>query len=221
MKRTNLPLSRFAAAISMVPLALVLTQACASYTDYKGDSLVMGFKPPPPPPPPVTASAPPPEPEKPKRVEVKGDKVEIHEKIQFDDGKATIRPASDGLLDEIAAAIKTIEPKRKVRVEGHSSAEGDKAKNQKLSEARSKSVVDALVKRGVPADQLVSKGFGSSQPIADNATEEGREANRRVDFIILGGKKDGADAAAAASAAPAGSDAAPKKGPPIKKKAAQ
>jgi OOP family OmpA-OmpF porin len=115
---------------------------------------------------------------------VAGNKVEITEKIQFDDGKSTIKPASDELIAEIADVLKTI-PGRKVRVEGHSSSEGDKGSNQKLSEARAKAVVEALVKRGIPKDQLAPKGFGSSQPIGDNATEEGRHKNRRVDFVII------------------------------------
>ncbi|RYE93272.1 MAG: OmpA family protein, partial [Myxococcales bacterium] len=115
--------------------------------------------------------------------EVRGNKVEINETIQFENGKAIIKPESDSLIDEIAAAIKTLEG-RKVRVEGHASSEGDKVQNQKLSEARAKSVAEALSKRGIPQAQLIPQGFGSQQPIADNNTEEGRVKNRRVEFVI-------------------------------------
>ena len=183
MKRDSLFSRRPAVSVVLLPLALVLVQGCAGFTSYKGDTQVIGLKPPPPPPPPPAPPPPPEPPPAPKRVEVRGNKVEINETIQFENGKAIIKPESDSLIDEIAAAIKTLEG-RKVRVEGHASSDGDKVQNQKLSEARAKSVAEALTKRGIPKEQPIPQGFGSQQPIADNNTEEGRVKNRRVEFVI-------------------------------------
>jgi outer membrane protein OmpA-like peptidoglycan-associated protein len=119
------------------------------------------------------------------RVEPSAGRIVFDEKIQFDPSRATVRPASSALLDQIAAAIKKNPTLKKIRVEGHSSAEGDSRANKQLSEERAKSVVAGLQKRGVPRGLLVAQGFGASVPVADNTTEAGRERNRRVDFVIL------------------------------------
>ncbi|MFT3914442.1 MAG: OmpA family protein [Anaeromyxobacteraceae bacterium] len=71
-------------------------------------------------------------------------------------------------------------------VEGHTDNVGAEATNTALSKKRAAAVVDWLVKKGgVSADRLVSTGFGPTKPIADNATEEGRSANRRVEMVIV------------------------------------
>ncbi|WP_181198260.1 OmpA family protein [Enhygromyxa salina] len=133
-------------------------------------------------PPPAAAEAPEEEP----RVEITDDKVVIHEKIQFDYNKATIRPESDELLAEVAKVINDNPRIKKLRVEGHASAEGDHDHNLKLSQRRAKAVLDHLVARGrVDPARLESEGYGPDRPIADNETEAGREANRRVEFTIL------------------------------------
>jgi len=131
-------------------------------------------------------------PEKPK-VAVSGNKITIDEKIQFEHDKAIILPASFGLLNEVVKVIKDNTQIKKLLVEGHASSEGDSAHNLKLSDDRAKAVMAYLVEHGVAKDHLSSKGFGSSEPIADNKTEEGREKNRRVEFTIVdppaGGEK--------------------------------
>ena len=68
---------------------------------------------------------------------------------------------------------------------GHTDAQGKDEYNQKLSDGRAKAVMDYLVSRGVAANRLSSKGFGETQPIADNATLDGRHANRRVEIIVV------------------------------------
>lgn len=124
--------------------------------------------------------------EAPKRVVVAADKVEIREKIQFRHNEAVIETVSDSLLAEIASVIKKNTQIKKLRIEGHASAEGDSAANEKLSDARAKAVRDHLVSRGgVPADVLEAKGFGSKKPISSNDSEEGREKNRRVELNIV------------------------------------
>ncbi len=130
-------------------------------------------------PPAVVEAKPPP------RVEVRDNKIEIHEKIQFDYDKATIRPESFGLMNEIASVILKNPQIKKIRIEGNASAEGNAQHNQKLSEDRARSVMKYLTEHGVAAGELVSIGYGADRPIADNSTDAGREQNRRVEFVIL------------------------------------
>lgn len=119
------------------------------------------------------------------RVKVGKTKIEISEKIQFADGKATILDASNDLLSEIATALKENPQIKKLLIEGHASSEGNASLNTKLSGERATAVMKWLEAHGVAKGRLSAKGFGSSHPIADNATEEGREKNRRVDFTIV------------------------------------
>ncbi|HEY0466434.1 MAG TPA: OmpA family protein, partial [Polyangiaceae bacterium] len=119
------------------------------------------------------------------RVELRDNKIEIHEKIQFEVNKATILEASFSLLNEIGDVIKKATHAKKIAIEGHASAEGDKNLNLKLSDARAKAVMKYLVDHGIEKERLTAKGYGSSKPIADNETEEGREKNRRVEFNII------------------------------------
>jgi outer membrane protein OmpA-like peptidoglycan-associated protein len=72
-----------------------------------------------------------------------------------------------------------------VRIEGHTDATGPDAYNQGLSQRRAKSVLNYLVGKGVASSRLQSVGLGESQPVASNATREGRALNRRVDFKFL------------------------------------
>jgi OOP family OmpA-OmpF porin len=139
--------------------------------------------PPPPPPPPVT---PPPEPVKALgRVQVTDKNITITEQIQFDQNKATIKPESAGLIDEIAKAIKDNDKIKKVSVEGHTSSEGDAGQNMKLSQDRAAAVVKALTERGIDGKRLAAKGFGITKPIGPNDTPAGRVQNRRVEFNIV------------------------------------
>lgn len=131
------------------------------------------------PPAPVAEVKPPP------RVEVRDNKIEIHEKIQFDLDKATIKPESFSLMDEIGAVISKNPQIKSIRIEGYASAEGDAKHNKQLSDARAKSVMKYLVDHKIPAAELQAIGYGIDHPIADNATEDGREKNRRVEFTIL------------------------------------
>jgi outer membrane protein OmpA-like peptidoglycan-associated protein len=118
-------------------------------------------------------------------VAVSGNKIEIDEKIQFEHDKATILPVSFGLLDEVTKVMKENPQAKKILIEGHASSEGDAAHNLKLSDDRAKSVMKYLVDHGIEKARLTAKGFGSSQPVADNATDAGKEKNRRVEFTIL------------------------------------
>ncbi|MCA9580359.1 MAG: OmpA family protein [Myxococcales bacterium] len=125
------------------------------------------------------------------RVVVGDKKIEVNEKIHFAFDSAEILSDSDSLLDEIADVIKAHPEIKKLSVEGHTDAKGAAAYNLKLSADRAASVVAALVERGVQAARLSAKGFGLTKPIETNDTEEGRAANRRVEFVIVERSKEG------------------------------
>lgn len=132
--------------------------------------------------PPPIVEAPKPEP----RVEITDDKIEIREKIQFEHNRARIRSVSHDLLAEIAQVINENPRIKKIRIEGHASAEGRREHNLELSKRRAEAVRDHLVRHGnVAAERLEAEGYGPDRPIADNETEAGREANRRVEFTIV------------------------------------
>jgi outer membrane protein OmpA-like peptidoglycan-associated protein len=117
------------------------------------------------------------------KVVVKPDKLELKEKIQFAWDSPAIEPASHPALDEV---VKALEDNRGFRValEGHSSSEGMDEHNQTLSEERAQAVLNYLVAHGLAKDRVTSKGFSSSRPAESNITASGREANRRVEFVV-------------------------------------
>jgi outer membrane protein OmpA-like peptidoglycan-associated protein len=104
--------------------------------------------------------------------------------VHFNTGESTLRESSYETLKELK---KLLEEKAslKVMIAGHTDSRGDKASNQKLSEARAQAVVDYLVKEGVDRSRLKAKGFGESRPIASNDTPEGRQKNRRTEVRVL------------------------------------
>ncbi len=120
----------------------------------------------------------------PKLVRVTDKEILILEQVQFDFGKATIKAVSNPLLDSVASVLKEHPEITKIEVQGHTDNKGSKPLNAKLSTDRAKAVMEALVKRGVEAGRLTSKGYGPDVPIADNKTDEGRAKNRRVQFIV-------------------------------------
>ena len=99
--------------------------------------------------------------------------------VLFDTNSAELPSSSHAELDRLVDAINST-PTLFVVVEGHTDSNGTAAHNQQLSERRAKSVVDYLAAHGISSNRLQWKGYGESQPIADNTTEEGRAQNRRV-----------------------------------------
>lgn len=164
-------------AMPIAAIILSTASACGGVTQFSDTTPIVLASPVPPPPPP-----PPPEPP---RVEVQRDRIVINEKIQFAIDKAEILPVSHGLLNEVVSAIQGHPEIKKVAINGHTDEDGDEQYNQGLSDRRAKAVLDYLVQHGVDAGRLVAKGFGESQPIADNTTVQGREQNRRVEFLIV------------------------------------
>jgi outer membrane protein OmpA-like peptidoglycan-associated protein len=102
--------------------------------------------------------------------------------INFDTGSATIQQDSVPQLEQVAKLLQS-DPALKLEVGGHTDNVGTPDSNQKLSDARAKSVVASLVKQGIGAERMTAKGYGQSAPIADNRTEEGRAKNRRVELV--------------------------------------
>ncbi|MCB0667921.1 MAG: OmpA family protein [Saprospiraceae bacterium] len=103
--------------------------------------------------------------------------------VQFDVGKASLRPESIPVLNQIVDILGRYEDYG-LAISGHTDATGDTYKNLSLSESRAKACYDYLISRGVSEDRLSYVGFGETRPIATNATDEGRRLNRRVEFEI-------------------------------------
>ena len=120
-------------------------------------------------------------------------RIELREKVQFAKDSHVILEVSHAVLDEAAAQILGEPRIRKIRIEGHASADGNDANNLSLSTRRARSVRQYLVTKGVPEHKLVSEGFGETKPIADNETAEGRAENRRVTFTLTNADDLGKD----------------------------
>lgn len=102
--------------------------------------------------------------------------------INFDTGKASIKPPSQKIISQIAEMMKN-NPGLKLSVEGHTDNIGNPKANKTLSEERAKAVVSAIVKQGIAAKLLSAAGFGQDKPIDNNKTEDGRAKNRRVELV--------------------------------------
>ena len=104
--------------------------------------------------------------------------------IEFDFGKAVIRPKSRGVLDAAASTLKEYSDLR-VRITGHTDNVGDRERNIKLSLGRADAVKQYLVDHGIDAARLETRGAGPDEPLADNRTDAGRQTNRRIEFQVL------------------------------------
>jgi OmpA-OmpF porin, OOP family len=103
--------------------------------------------------------------------------------IQFKSGSYEISPKSISQLNEIFSSAVVAEG-LKIGVYGHTDNVGNPESNKTLSRERAKAVQDYLMGKGISKDQIESDGFGSEQPIADNATDAGRAKNRRVEIVL-------------------------------------
>jgi OOP family OmpA-OmpF porin len=104
-------------------------------------------------------------------------------RIRFESGKADIAADSAGLLDRlIETALRC--PNANIEVVGHTDADGEEIANQTLSEKRAQAVIDYLIKAGLPASRFTPVGYGSTQPVAGNDTDEGKAQNRRIEFVV-------------------------------------
>ncbi|WP_394351560.1 OmpA family protein [Paragemmobacter ruber] len=128
------------------------------------------------------------------------------DKITFDPGSDDISDASRPLVAALSELLGQC-PGVPIEVAGHTDSQGTERNNRTLSEDRAKAVLVALAESGVDVSTLKAVGYGEESPIADNGTEEGREANRRIEFTLIGAPATPATDTAAAPAAPAGAAA--------------
>ena len=105
------------------------------------------------------------------------------DRLLFDTGKSTLQVSSQEQLGNIAAILKAY-PKVKIKIGGYTDNTGDKAANLALSSARATTVMNTFVQAGIDQSRLSAEGYGDANPIADNATEEGRAKNRRISVRV-------------------------------------
>jgi len=112
-------------------------------------------------------------------------KVDVSiENIEFKTGSNDLTPVSTDILDQVASILLNNAYWNKLRVIGHTDNIGSNASNQRLSESRAKAVKEYLLFKGIPSKNLLAVGMGEEQPTESNATVEGRQSNRRVEFEI-------------------------------------
>lgn len=104
--------------------------------------------------------------------------------VTFKAGSAELVPTSLKTLDAAIAGLKR-NPKALVEIQGHTSSEGSDELNDRLSQERAYSVKEYMVSKGIAEGRLKANGYGSTQPKADNSTEAGRKANRRIELVVL------------------------------------
>jgi len=105
------------------------------------------------------------------------------DRLLFNTGQATLQPASQEQLTNIADILKAY-PQVKIRIGGYTDNTGDPAANLQLSEQRADNVMAELAKLGIDPARMTAKGYGAEDPIADNSTEEGRQKNRRISLRV-------------------------------------
>jgi outer membrane protein OmpA-like peptidoglycan-associated protein len=106
------------------------------------------------------------------------------ENVHFDFGKATLRPESSVELEELVRYMKNKDA-IKIEIAGHTDNVGNDADNVKLSQQRAEAIRNYLIKKGIQSGRVMAKGYGASQPVSDNDTDEGRQLNRRTEVHVL------------------------------------
>ena len=104
--------------------------------------------------------------------------------LEFDAGAAALDADARKLLADVAALCKE-KPRLRLSVEGHADARGDATDNARVAAARAAACCEHLKTLGVATTRLVAHGFGAALPVGDNATDAGRRANRRVNFLLI------------------------------------
>lgn len=103
--------------------------------------------------------------------------------IEFASASATLLPAGTQILDEMVIALNKVQGKN-VKIIGHTDSQGNPAKNKDLSLQRAEAVKQYLTAKGIAVTRLTTQGLGADKPVADNATEDGRKKNRRIEFEV-------------------------------------
>jgi len=118
------------------------------------------------------------------QIQIEPPKTYVLEDVHFDFGKAALRKESNKSLNDLVEVMK-IKSSMIIEIAGHTDNIGKPEDNQKLSEARANAVRNYLIKHGVSHERIIAKGYGDSQPVADNAEEAGRQLNRRTEVRII------------------------------------
>jgi len=116
--------------------------------------------------------------------ESRGVVITLSGSVLFATGKSTLLPIAQEKLTEVAKAIGDQGNYKSLLVEGHTDSQGSADKNQLLSQQRAQAVRSYLITQGIPSDKIRAEGIGSSRPVADNGTAEGRANNRRVEIVV-------------------------------------
>lgn len=117
-------------------------------------------------------------------IQIETPKTYTLQDVFFDTGKATLKPESNKALNELVEVMK-LKNTLEIEIAGHTDNVGSVESNMKLSQDRANSVKNYLVKNGIAATRVVAKGYGDTQPVDDNSTEEGRRKNRRTEVRIV------------------------------------
>jgi outer membrane protein OmpA-like peptidoglycan-associated protein len=115
--------------------------------------------------------------------ETRGVVITLSGSVLFATGKSTLLPIAQQKLTDVAKALKD-QGFKSLLVEGHTDAQGSADKNMVLSQQRADAVRMDLISNGIPSDKIRAMGIGSTRPVADNSTSEGRANNRRVEIIV-------------------------------------
>jgi outer membrane protein OmpA-like peptidoglycan-associated protein len=116
--------------------------------------------------------------------EERGTVITVAGAFLFPSNKATLLPAANAKLDQIATVLQQ-QPDKKILIEGHTDSTGSAALNAELSKARAEAVASYLSSRGIARENLTTEGIGPNRPIASNDSPEGRATNRRVEITVL------------------------------------
>jgi len=116
--------------------------------------------------------------------EPRGMVITLSGSVLFASNKADVLPAAHAKLDDVANALGKQDPDSKIVVQGYTDSRGSDSLNQDLSQRRAETVRAYLVSHGVASDRITAQGMGAANPIADNASAEGRADNRRVEIVV-------------------------------------
>jgi OOP family OmpA-OmpF porin len=132
--------------------------------------------------------------------------IVVEQKLTFAPGSADLDAGAAEVIGKLAEVMRDCAEAR-IEIGGHTDSQGRESMNLALSQSRAEAVLTALMARRVLTTNMTARGYGPSQPIADNRTEEGREANRRIEFRVLVAEEGAADTDADAGTTPADGEA--------------
>lgn len=116
--------------------------------------------------------------------ESRGMVITLDGSVLFTTGRATLLPIAQNKLSQVAKVLQDQDESKRIVVEGHTDSRGSDSANMALSQQRAQAVRDYLVSQGISSNRISAVGKGESQPVADNATAEGRANNRRVEIVV-------------------------------------